>query len=155
VSKKFYCPRDWTIAQRLAHYTRVDPLSGCHIWRGSTNPQGYGQLSFGGRPGGTHRWAWILRHGPIPKGLYVCHRCDDRRCCNPDHMFLGTHAENMADMKARNRGHWRIRVQRLLTDKSEWDMAPIEIFIDGRRYVGQAQILPHRTQGLRIKSRRR
>jgi hypothetical protein len=118
-------------------------VSGCHIWQASLNRQGYGQMSFRGRPAGVHRLAWILKHGPIARGLYVCHRCDERRCCNPDHMFLGSHTENMADMKTRNRGRWRIRMERLPTDKSPWDPAPIDIVIGGRRYVGQAAIRPY------------
>ena len=151
MTKKFYCPRHWSTAQRLAHYTKVDPASGCHIWQGSLNRQGYGQLSFRGRPAGAHRVAWIIKRGPIANGLYVCHRCDERRCCNPDHMFLGTHTENMADMKAKNRRRWRIPMQRLPTDRSPRDVAPIEIIIGGRRYVGQATVRPY----LPIDSRRR
>ena len=136
------CPRHWTAAQRIAFYTKPDPLSGCHIWQASTNPFGYGQLNIDGKVFGAHRMAWIARHGPIRKGLYVCHRCDDRRCCNPDHMFLGTHADNMADMKAKNRQRWRVSMARLPTDKSVTDTAPIEIYIDGRRYVGTATVRP-------------
>jgi hypothetical protein len=136
------CPKHWTTAQRLAHYTTVEPRSGCHIWWPSTNRFGYGQLNIRGKVLAAHRLAWIERHGPIRKGLFVCHRCDQRRCCNPDHMFLGTHAENMADMKAKNRLRWRIAVERRSSDRSATDPAPIEIFIGGRRYVGTASIRP-------------
>src|SRR6185369_9847989 len=123
------CRPEWTLAQRIANYTKVDPLSGCHIWQGAIQGNGYGRLAFRGQNTVAHRLAWIARHGAIPKDKEVCHRCDERRCCNTDHMFLGSHSENMADLKAKNRQRWRIAMKRLPTDSSASDFAPIEIYI--------------------------
>ena len=128
--------------QRLDHYTKVDPLSGCHIWQRSTKPNGYGQLTFRMRRLMAHRVAWIARHGPIAKGLEVCHRCDERRCCNPDHLYLGSHAENMADLKAKNRLRRRVPLAHLLAEARPSDLALIEIVHGGREYVGRALIRP-------------
>jgi HNH endonuclease len=142
------CPAHWTVARRIAFYTRPDPQSGCLVWQASTNTQGYGQLNLGGKVHGAHRLAWIARHGPIRRGLYVCHRCDNPRCCNPAHMFLGTHVENMADRRVKNRRRWRVAMERLPTDRFATDGAPIEIYIGGRRYVGTATLRPFVPVGL-------
>jgi hypothetical protein len=138
------CPRDWPLQQRISHNVKVDPLSGCHIWQASTKPNGYGQLTYRMRRLMAHRAAWIARHGPIGKGLEVCHRCDERRCCNPDHLYLGSHTENMADMRAKRRALRRIPLacddDDPLHGVPESDLAEIRLFIDDREYVGHAVV---------------
>lgn len=77
--------------------------TGCLVWQGSKNPDGYGTTKFLRRTHSVHRLAWIAHKGPIAPGFHVCHRCDNRLCLEPEHLFLGTPQQNTQDMIAKGR----------------------------------------------------
>lgn len=93
-----------TLAERIETRSMPEPNSGCWLWLGSMRkPAGYGCLHVNGGSESAHRASWMAFRGPIPAGKFVCHRCDIKSCVNPAHLFLASHAGNMADMKAKGR----------------------------------------------------
>jgi len=75
----------------------------CWEWKAGCVSNGYGRFRFNGKKQQAHRVAWQLEHGPIPKGMFVCHTCDNRLCVNINHLYLGDHKDNMDDMVAKGR----------------------------------------------------
>ena len=80
-----------------------EPNSGCWLWMGATDKDGYGGFWDGRKTRRAHRASWELANGEIPEGLCVLHSCDVRSCVNPAHLWLGTNQENTADRDAKGR----------------------------------------------------
>lgn len=75
----------------------------CWNWTAYKIPTGYGQYWADGTMKSSHRIAWEIANGPIPDGMFVCHKCDNKTCVNPNHLFLGSHQDNMKDRNSKGR----------------------------------------------------
>ena len=96
-----------TPAERFATKFMPEPMSGCWLWLGSLGPTGYGLFYFPPRnmvP--AHQASWEIYRGSR-NGFHVLHNCDNRPCVNPEHLYLGTHQDNMRDRDSRGRGYKR------------------------------------------------
>lgn len=83
-------------------FNRVEKTDYCWIWTGPKR-KGYGHVWVNGETVRAHRASWILSFGAIPDGLLVLHKCDNPSCVNPEHLYIGTHSDNMRDKVERDR----------------------------------------------------
>jgi len=110
-------------------------VTGCWEWFGSLDTSGYGLFRFQRRLVKAHRFSWQLVHGEIPKGLLVCHHCDNRRCVNPAHLFLGTNKDNMQDASSKRRWKKQRPCRRVLSNEQVKEIRTI--LNEGHRVGGK------------------
>lgn len=127
-----------TEEQRFLEKLSAPDANGCRVWLANRNIFGYGRFSQNGHGVMAHRWSYEHFVGPIPEGQHVCHRCDNRPCCEPTHLFVGTAADNIHDCIAKGRtnpalgeGHYAAKltddfireIRRLAQDETQTDIA--------------------------------
>ena len=104
--------------------------SGCLEFQGFIDPGGYGRFCHKRRSKSAHRLLWESMRGAIPRGLFVCHRCDNRRCCEIEHLFLGTAADNVRDMIEKGRARYEVGSARYCAKLTE---DRVRLVLAGRR----------------------
>ncbi len=97
------CPAP-TVEQRFWSKVTVGLPDECWEWQAGRTPAGYGRFSYNKKQWYAHRISWTLTYGAIPDGKHVLHRCDNTGCCNPSHLFIGTHLDNIHDRDEKGRG---------------------------------------------------
>lgn len=88
---------------KIPFWNRVKKTKKCWVWSGSIMMSGYGRININNKHYYAHRLSFEIHNGAVPKGLYVCHKCDNKKCIRPSHLFLGTPLDNMIDKTKKGR----------------------------------------------------
>ncbi len=106
-------------------WSKVEKTDTCWLWRGALQPNGYGYFKLAGKNLKAHRYSYYLAHGEEPGAFFVCHTCDNPRCVNPEHLWLGTQLDNIKDMLAKGRNYIPLAEECNLSKLSKKDVVQI------------------------------
>lgn len=112
---------DPKLVKRFSEKWKLNSDSGCWEWTASLAGKGYGQIKIPGerKQMYAHRLSWMIHKGEVPQGKSVLHRCDNPKCVNPNHLFVGTHQDNSTDMKGKGRHLYGERNDRSILTESD------------------------------------
>jgi hypothetical protein len=120
--KAFRSPIGASNQERFENYFLPEPMSGCYLWTGGTTKWGHGYFNHR-KPDGSfhtyiaHRYAYVQKYGPIPDGMFACHKCNNASCVNPDHIYIGTPKQNTHDAMRIGR-HRSVRRELLSSERN-------------------------------------
>ena len=115
-------------------WSKVKKTDTCWNWIASCNQSGYGRIGISGKLITAHRYSWEIQNGKIPKGKLVLHKCDNSKCVNPDHLFIGTDKDNMDDMNKKHRGHNKLTANQVREIKRKYIRGKITCEMLGKEY---------------------
>jgi len=137
-------------------WAKVEKSSGCWNWQSAKNDSGYGIFWYLGRQRGAHRISYEMTYGDIGNGICVLHKCDNRLCVRPDHLFLGTNADNVADRDAKGRqvtpckdSHWNAKLTSaaVATIRSEYAQGGVSYRQLAKRFNVDKSAIGHIVRG--------
>lgn len=130
-----------TMRERIEAGVLRVPEAGCWLWEKAITNKGYGRVGVGGtKQGYAHRESFKAFNGEIPAGLYVLHRCDVRCCVNPAHLFLGTDADNVADMMGKQRRQYKVTRQQASSIKAALDGGSAHLGLAKQYGISRSQV---------------
>ena len=94
---------NWKGTPEERFWNKVDKSGDCWLWTGAKTGRGYGHILINGNSISAHRYSWEIHYGKIPENMCILHRCDNPICIKPEHLFLGTQTDNIADMDRKGR----------------------------------------------------
>jgi len=129
------------IEERFWEKVDKTDIYGCWLWNGCIKETGHGRFVTLEKLDYAHRFSWELHYGKIPKGKWVLHKCDNGKCVNPDHLFLGTNIDNIIDMNKKHRGRNKLNVEQVREIRRKYVRRKVTYVMLGEEYGVSKQVI--------------